>query len=376
MAPAPAHLLMYSAFSCFPQVLHLKQPKCQCLSKATRDWPFLISVPQPPQPGRKTRARGRRCGLRGAEACTAGRPDARPEAVRAARGVTVGTVPLGVPACSWRGAGGRGAPSPRGRVWARAAGAWEGCTRGAAGLSTEPLAKLRPPSVVPLSTPTCSLGNADAQTPLRGPGPRGKRGSPICRPSSARRGRWGGPSPRERKWAAGAAGSPVRKDRHPLTQDTRRPWAPRHLPRWAGSRNGLAPAWSLRPPVAPGGPSTQGKAGAHLTLTLPRVHGTGTCPRQLLLLPQRKTRVPSAHHTRTRRGSGLRSPWPQVPRVRRAPTGSSEGLLGGLELTVEPSVCVPPGRLPGGGGPELGQKQHGSWKQEQQRHTGWRAQPG
>lgn len=192
VAPAPAHLLMYSAFSCFPQVLHLKQPKCQCLSKATRDWPFLISVPQPPQPGRKTRARGRRCGLRGAEACTAGRPDARPEAVRAARGVTVGTVPLGVPACSWRGAGGRGAPSPRGRVWARVAGAWEGCTRGAAGLSTEPLAKLRPPSVVPLSTPTRSLGNADAQTPLRGPGPRGKRGLPHlqtleCAPRQAGR---------------------------------------------------------------------------------------------------------------------------------------------------------------------------------------------
>lgn len=55
VAPSPTHLLMYSAFSCFPQVLHLKQPKCQCLSKATRDWPFLISVPQPPQPGRKMR---------------------------------------------------------------------------------------------------------------------------------------------------------------------------------------------------------------------------------------------------------------------------------------------------------------------------------
>ena len=47
------HLLMYSASSCFPHVSHLKQPKCQCLSKATRDWPFLISVPQPPQPERK-----------------------------------------------------------------------------------------------------------------------------------------------------------------------------------------------------------------------------------------------------------------------------------------------------------------------------------
>lgn len=52
----PTHLLMYSAFSCFPQVLHLKQPRCQCLSKATRDWPFLISAPQPPQPGRGNRA--------------------------------------------------------------------------------------------------------------------------------------------------------------------------------------------------------------------------------------------------------------------------------------------------------------------------------
>lgn len=31
------HLLMYSASSCFPHVSHLKQPKCQCLSKATRD---------------------------------------------------------------------------------------------------------------------------------------------------------------------------------------------------------------------------------------------------------------------------------------------------------------------------------------------------
>lgn len=44
------HLLMYSALRSFPQVLHLKQPRCQCLSKATRAWPFLISKPQPPQP--------------------------------------------------------------------------------------------------------------------------------------------------------------------------------------------------------------------------------------------------------------------------------------------------------------------------------------
>lgn len=54
-ALAPTHLLMYSAFSSFPQVLHLKQPKCQCLSRATRDWPFFISMPQPPQPGGETR---------------------------------------------------------------------------------------------------------------------------------------------------------------------------------------------------------------------------------------------------------------------------------------------------------------------------------
>ena len=65
----PTHLLMYSAFSCLPQVLHLKQPRCQCLSKATKDWPFLISAPQPPQPGRKNAAqtsssRARGAGLR------------------------------------------------------------------------------------------------------------------------------------------------------------------------------------------------------------------------------------------------------------------------------------------------------------------------
>lgn len=52
LAAAPTHLLMYSAVSCFPHALHLKQPKCQCLSKASRDWPCLISVPQPAQPGR------------------------------------------------------------------------------------------------------------------------------------------------------------------------------------------------------------------------------------------------------------------------------------------------------------------------------------
>lgn len=76
----PTHLLMYSAFSCLPQVLHLKQPRCQCLSKATRDWPFLISAPQPPQPGRKNgaqtssfRARGVGLGRGARRAATSGR---------------------------------------------------------------------------------------------------------------------------------------------------------------------------------------------------------------------------------------------------------------------------------------------------------------
>lgn len=47
------YLLMYSAFSSLPHVLHLKQPKCQCLSKATNDCPFFISEPQPPQSARE-----------------------------------------------------------------------------------------------------------------------------------------------------------------------------------------------------------------------------------------------------------------------------------------------------------------------------------
>jgi hypothetical protein len=48
--PGCTYLLMYSAFRSFPHVLHLKQPRCQCLSKATRAWPFFISKAQPPQP--------------------------------------------------------------------------------------------------------------------------------------------------------------------------------------------------------------------------------------------------------------------------------------------------------------------------------------
>lgn len=45
----PTYLLMYSPVRSFPQALHLKQARCQCLSRATKDWPFLISEPQFPQ---------------------------------------------------------------------------------------------------------------------------------------------------------------------------------------------------------------------------------------------------------------------------------------------------------------------------------------
>lgn len=40
---------MYSAFSGLSHIVHLKQDKCQCLSSATKDCPFFISEPQPPQ---------------------------------------------------------------------------------------------------------------------------------------------------------------------------------------------------------------------------------------------------------------------------------------------------------------------------------------
>lgn len=43
------YLLMYSALSTLLQTLHLKQPRCQCLSSATRDCSFLNSFPQPQQ---------------------------------------------------------------------------------------------------------------------------------------------------------------------------------------------------------------------------------------------------------------------------------------------------------------------------------------
>lgn len=40
---------MYSALSTLLQTRHLKQPRCQCLSRATRDCSFLNSFPQPQQ---------------------------------------------------------------------------------------------------------------------------------------------------------------------------------------------------------------------------------------------------------------------------------------------------------------------------------------
>jgi len=48
------YLLMYSALSTLLHTLHLKQPRCQCLSKATRDCSFLNSFPQPQQSAQKT----------------------------------------------------------------------------------------------------------------------------------------------------------------------------------------------------------------------------------------------------------------------------------------------------------------------------------
>lgn len=56
---------MYSPVRAQPHVRHLKQLTCHCLSKASRDWPCLISSPQPAQSGgegrrgeRKSRKRG------------------------------------------------------------------------------------------------------------------------------------------------------------------------------------------------------------------------------------------------------------------------------------------------------------------------------
>lgn len=46
---------MYSPVSAQPHVRHLKQLMCHCLSRASRDWPCLISSPQPAQSGGEQR---------------------------------------------------------------------------------------------------------------------------------------------------------------------------------------------------------------------------------------------------------------------------------------------------------------------------------
>lgn len=45
------HLLMYSPVRMIPHVWHLKQLTCHCFSRASRDWPCLISSLQPAQSG-------------------------------------------------------------------------------------------------------------------------------------------------------------------------------------------------------------------------------------------------------------------------------------------------------------------------------------
>lgn len=45
------HLLMYSPVRMMPHVWHLKQLTCHCFSRASRDWPCLISSLQPAQSG-------------------------------------------------------------------------------------------------------------------------------------------------------------------------------------------------------------------------------------------------------------------------------------------------------------------------------------
>lgn len=173
-------------------------------------------------------------------------------------------------------------------------------------------------------------------------------------------------STRERKWAAGTAGCAVGKDT-PCPRTHAGPGAPRRLPRWAGPCNGLVPARSPRPPVAPAEPSSLGEASACLLPPRPRSAlrprprhtaagspaGASSCVFTQHACAERPPR------THTGLAPGLWSPRPQAPRVRCAPTGSSKGLPGGLELTVGAErVCAggrrPPGRLPGGGGPELG----------------------
>lgn len=54
--PSLTYLLMYSPVRTFPQDLHLKHPKCHCFSRASNACPFLISLPQPAQSGKKAAA--------------------------------------------------------------------------------------------------------------------------------------------------------------------------------------------------------------------------------------------------------------------------------------------------------------------------------
>lgn len=49
------YLLMYSPVRTFAQALHLKHPRCHCLSKASKACPFFISLPQPAQSANKPR---------------------------------------------------------------------------------------------------------------------------------------------------------------------------------------------------------------------------------------------------------------------------------------------------------------------------------
>lgn len=47
------YLLMYSPVRTFPQALHLKHPRCHCLSRANNACPFFMSLPQPAQSANK-----------------------------------------------------------------------------------------------------------------------------------------------------------------------------------------------------------------------------------------------------------------------------------------------------------------------------------
>lgn len=51
------YLLMYSPVRAQPHFRHLKQVTCHCLSRANRDWPCLISSPQPAQSTKQKKTR-------------------------------------------------------------------------------------------------------------------------------------------------------------------------------------------------------------------------------------------------------------------------------------------------------------------------------